>query len=237
MGISPQCLHPLLPLALVLEEIANPNDLDANHYWKTKVGYFSLLYKRWIVGELWHKVFVPEFDAWQFYTATTEDLAAEVKQLVCQEADLWIALWNLLGCLTINGFLIYHQSQAFLGIILENILLQMWSYNDQALDISTAQRLLRYHQSVNRKLSSLEEDENPFPDNYPMTRYVIDVAMRRANQDDQFRKEFYRPMVKQRMRLLTLLRESKPKKFHDGRMEHRGRKSKKLVKKQGKKRA
>jgi hypothetical protein len=152
----------------------------------------------------------------------------QAKQLVTTEALLWSLTWSVLTELASMGRLpaplelsvpLPYGSQVTCWLMLLigefELLMQM-----QAIGFdSGAVHLLVARQGQN---SSLKQFQNPF--NRAATRCFVEVAIATAEENDQFRRAFYNPMITQRQKVTATLKSHSPRIFNlEGKIARQGR--------------
>ncbi len=216
-------------LSFALDYLCSPKDLMTNPYWRTEIGDANLKLMRWVVGEFCRT----EFDS-RFYLYPLPNRQKELREMVQATAKLWSKTLRCLERLHTMGRLQESVAIALYKLANEQpFLFPMLFYYDEQESMGarlarlslTGQRsggnpYIKAIQMENQRLLSLEPGDKVFPPGY--TQHFVDICFETADQFDQFRKDFYTPMVNARMRLVTVLRSHKPETFGN-KPEHRGK--------------
>lgn len=166
--------------------------------WDTEYRFRQLVIERFIKQEFNSKLEVAHLRGW-FLT------------LVMAEVALWQSTLKMLERLQTLGYLTLPTTIEFLYLVNERSLLMLTHLDEEALSsIRGKESYTTRLQRQNRQLQGL--DGTPFDINTsPHTLRIFDAAIKVANQHDQFRKEFFTPVVRSRMKLVKQLSSSSPK--------------------------
>jgi hypothetical protein len=222
----------ILWVGAMLDSLISPEGQNEDSWSKTPLGDVLTKFRTFVAGEFYRIQFDSKFDLWKVPRGRGKGYQ-ELLKMVSAEAELWVKTWRVLenmesmGRLPMfpkpPGMLIPHQSLVplWLRLLIEEFELLMLLYHHVGEEKTQgACDLRRIKESQNRSLQALE---NPFSQTY--TRRFMDSVITIADQDDQFRTKLYMPMVRQRMKISTLIKESKPRAFDlDRKMTRQGRK-------------
>ncbi len=215
----------------MLDSLIFSRGQDENSWSKTTLGDVHTKFCAYVAGEFYRIQFDSKFDLWKFPRGRKKGCPG-LLETVSAEAELWVKTWKVLEKMNSEGrlpsfpkppvMLLPHESLIPLWLMLliaEFELLILLSHQVENEEPQGAFQLRRIKESQNRSLQALE---NPFSKVY--TQKFVQSAITTANQDDQFRKELYMPMVRQRMKITALIKQSKPRAFDlNGRMSRQGR--------------
>lgn len=200
---------------------------------QTPLEFVREKFTAYVAGEFYRQEFDSKCRLWKVPRGRGPGYQG-LKNTVTSEALLWCRTWRVLERLQSMGRL--PSLPAFIGVTSfpAQALVPVWllalvveyEFLMQYLDCSLegepdgSRQILSRRQSQNRKL---QDFSNPFRRQH--TQLFIDCAITTAEQFDQFRKDFYIPMWKQRMRITADLIASKSRAFDiEGRLGRQGRK-------------
>jgi hypothetical protein len=216
----------------MLFSLVVPEGQDEDTWAKTPLGDVHTKFCALVAGEFYRIQFDSKFDVWRIPRGRGKGYQ-ELLKMVSAEAELWVKTWKVLKNMESMGrlpsfpkssrMLLPHQSLVplWLRLLIEEFeLLIFFCHHVEAEQPQGAFDLRRRKESQNRRLQALE---NPFSKTY--THQFVHSAITIADQDDQFRTKLYMPMVRQRMKIATLIKQSKPRAFDlDRKMTRQGRK-------------
>jgi hypothetical protein len=217
------CPHPVLSseeslLAECIRNLAFPPDYETDPYWETPVGHDFALTRQIVCGQFYRDFIDKNFQHYKM----PRHWRKEVKKHFSSQAELMGQIWRIVKLLPLSHNprpLVFHE------IILEQVLIFCHAWTEEEGSKSpTATEWLKSQQGLNRKLQALK---NPFdPKVEPETWSFIEEARRTADRNNDFCSD-YRKLIRARMSMVTVLRESHPKKItQSGKSkENRGRKS------------
>lgn len=202
-------------LAKGLSRLTNPLDLNSNPYWESYVGQSFLLYQNLVIGGFVREFIDKSFDAWLL----PRHWKKGIKERVRLESQILGKSWKLI-CLWEPSYEARTLRTCALLVERELLLFHFLTTDD----LSTATKLTRQQQSINRQLQSLN---NPFcQEKNKYTWEFVHHWQQLANRNSDSFKD-WQNLVQARMGLTKLIQQSHPKIFDQegNRKEKRGRKS------------
>lgn len=221
------CINPYVPLptpaiywfCLFVDSLCNPPDLDIDPYWKTDFGVAVRNFQAMVAAEFFRREFSSGYPSWRIpqRRGKHRESSLWIKQLVTEEAKLWGLVFQCLKHLQTLGLLplppqlpvpITIQTEQIIPLWLQfltiehDFLLQVFDIGEFAYPSGKAALAVR--QSVNQQALSLSV--NPMKES--ASKLFIDTCQGLAGSSDAFRKNFYTPMIRQRMKITqTLLKD------------------------------
>lgn len=142
-------------------------------------------------------------------------------ELIDAYSALWVAAWNMLDWLNSHQHLNLPSAE-FYCLVNELILLTPGvAYLEDGKPKGANVNLSK----IQKQNRSLQYKKNPFsPKRYPHTYRIIGAALAIANLNEDFRKNLFMPVVRSRMKCMTVADSQKPRSYDlDGYIERRGR--------------
>ncbi len=206
---------PLNPLGMVMSALYAIDDPD-NPYWETQIGSVFLLYRRCVITHFWRT----GFDS-KFVGVRMPRQPKETRQLIVAETELWHSVLRLLERMQTLCFLWECSAKLLEQIISEQALVMInFKYVEEGEFGAT--NYIKQLQLQNRILQGLE---NPFALSECPTAYrIIQRALELGNLLDDFRKEYYMKVVRNRMKLVTCLINQKARSYNQKKVLRQGRK-------------
>jgi hypothetical protein len=215
----------------ILNSLVFPEGHDSDPFFETPLGDIYSKSCAYIAGEFYRIQFDSKSDLWRMPRGRGKGYKQCLEQ-VAAEAKLWVKTWKALEYMeslghlpnfpTPRSLLLPRQSLVPLWLkmlVNEFELLMLCFHHVGENQPNGSAHLQRIKQSQNRLLQSLE---NPFNKTY--THKFVQGAITCANRNDQFRTEFYMPMVRQRMKITADLKEQQVRSFNlKGKMLRQGR--------------
>jgi hypothetical protein len=170
-------------------------------YWGTEIGNSFACYRIYLICEFWRKFADSKFSLCKPSKQIRKDPAFE------SELHLWIKVFPMLERMHSFGK-INHPTQVFCQLIMETGGLLMANILDDSLaPLSGKSEFVQRIQHQNAEINS--KNSNPFQSStHPISHQVIEQAIQLANTSDQFRGQFFNPMILARGKLVQALRKS-----------------------------
>ncbi len=198
------------PLYLVLDRLTGEE--YNQELLKTISGKELLTYRQLVAGEFIRQFLNSRFPYWQS--------SEKLKPLLNLELNLWITVLKMLKELQVlcPSFINCHFAIFFKALVVERKLIVLIGFDSEQSTIKGGIGLL---QSQNRKLQGCE---NPFTrDEAPRTWEFIQQAITIADQNDDFRREFYMPIVRARQKFVAYMQDEKFRIYKQGQLQRQGR--------------
>ncbi len=212
-----------LPPCLIegLNRLVHPLDEDEWH--RSVLQSNSLKLRAFVAYEFLLRRFGIPIPGWKLQIASQD--ASHLIDALCY---LWIKTWNTLEWLHQRHY-IGLPAVDLCCLIAEMVLLTPNLAHREDGEGRGASALIAEMQKQNRTLEAMDTREgNPFSyKRYPHTHRIVANALAIASMNHEFYRNLWRPVIKARMRLATVLKGQKPKSFDiNGVMEMRGTRSK-----------
>jgi len=197
-------------LISALKWIADPVDLETEPLWKSDIWRLRLAFNRHVLGEFWREL--DKTNAAQLYLI--DRYAPKIyKDWVKLEASLWVKIWLTLSKLSQLFPSIQAPEAVFYRIIVEQKLVHLGLNQIYPKDegIPSAKDMVRLYQRENEDLRNYI---NPFQqENSPFTFAFIGQVMSIAEPDSSFGNEYYKPILKARIKLQNFIETNNPVRF------------------------
>jgi hypothetical protein len=214
-------------LAVLLETLQKPTDLETDPYWQTKGGELMLKLSRLVVAEFYRREFDSKYDDFKL-RGRGEDFRWS-KAIVEAEAALWSTIWRMLERLDSLGLMAKLPVDV---LIPQDTILPAWMYqlaiereilmqfftDSSELGGGGATQLMKKQQNFNRQLAVHNN-----PAKMTFSRPFLIAADDAASRFDAFQKNYFAPMIRSRMAVTCLLKKWRLINL-DGRVATQGRK-------------
>lgn len=186
---------------------------------QTVTDQILLEYCNLVVGEFYRQVIDSRFPSWKLHE--------ELEPLILPEVGLWKSVFRMLENLSKHLPLTTYPALLLRELIKEREL--MVFIVTQSSETRRMKNYLALRQHQNRELQGCE---NPFDkEKSPNTWKIMDLAIKLANRDDDFRKKFYMPVVTARQKITAFMKKDKSRLIINGNMQRQGRKKEPIAQK------
>lgn len=208
---SPSLLYfdPKLVLAYVLDELSSEE--KNQDLIQVVTGKVLIRYHKLVVGEFYRQTIDSNFPYWK--------PNRKLKPIIQLEVNLWQSVLKMLKHLFYRNSFIDIPEFSFYKLIREReFMVFIVSCTGGQLRVKD---YLAMRQHQNRELQGCE---NPFDrEKSPCTWGIMNSAIRIAERDDEFSKNFYMPVIRDRQKFTAFMKSEKFRAFLEGKIRRQGR--------------
>lgn len=174
-------------------------------------GKVLIRYHKLVVGEFCRQTIDSNFSYWKPNT--------KLMPIIQLEVNLWQSVFKMLENMFYRTSFIDIPEFSLYGLIREReLMVFIASYIGGKLRVKD---YLAIRQHQNRELQGCE---NPFErEKSPYTWGIMNSAIRIAEHDDEFRKNFYMPVIRDRQKFTAFIKSEKFRAFLEGKIRRQGR--------------
>lgn len=174
-------------------------------------GKVLIRYHKLVVGEFYRQTIDFNFPYWK--------PNRKLKPIVQLEVNLWQSVFKMLENMFHRNSFIEIPEFSLYGLIREReLMVFIASYTGGQLRVKD---YLAMRQHQNRELQGCE---NPFDqEKSPYTWVIMNSAIRIAERDEEFRNNFYMPIIRDRQKFTAFMKSEKFRAFLEGKIRRQGR--------------
>jgi hypothetical protein len=211
---------------VVICKLINPPDLETNPYYRSEIGLAAIRYLSYIACEFYRTT----FDSRLIDSQIPRQPRDNYIQIKC-EAFLWQKTWKMLEYMASFSKDESYTANNFNDLAIDSQLILIGLCKNLT-EGKTKTDFINELQTQNGKMRELkgltELDKKPFNPG-SITHSIIEQAMLLAEKDGEFKKNYYKPMIDARTKLVHHLKNDHKVEILGGgrKKENRGRKPKK----------
>ncbi|BAB75201.1 hypothetical protein ACN23B_17575 [Anabaena sp. FACHB-709] len=218
-GISPVSVyfHSKIFIRGVLNELTSEE--KNQDLMQTDTGRLIIKYRQLVVGEFYRQIIDNKFAKW--------NVDKILKPIIMPEVDLWKSVYQMLEKMSNLNSFATHPAHLLRELVEEgDLMVFIATYSGGKLRVK---KYLALRQHQNRELQGCE---NPFDrEESPHTWKIMDLAIKLANVDDEFRKRFYMPVVVARQKITAFMKKDRIRIYFKGKLQRQGRKKESISQK------
>lgn len=208
---SPSLLYfdPKLVLAYVLDDLSSEE--KKQDLIQIVTGKLLIRYHKLVVGEFYRQTIDANFPYWK--------PNRKLKPIIQLEVNLWQSVFKMLENMFYrNSFIEIPKFSLYKLIRERELMVFIASYTGGQLRVKD---YLAIRQHQNRELQGCE---NPFDrEKSPYTWGIMNSVIRIAERDDEFRKNFYMPVIRDRQKFTAFMKSKNFRAFLEGKLQRQGR--------------